>query len=133
MSALGKESRDRDLVVQLKRFRQCITDHRNAYGLAPLSSKRPCASGRENHGSGQHGSGSGAGGHAMKQLEMHGYVVIPDIIEDKGGRMEPLIKVRCKNPLFHRSRSDFSAAAGPYLHRVSINGHDSGRVDRKAC
>src|SRR5258708_13818180 len=135
MSALGKESRDEDLSEQVHGLKRSITDHRNAYGLESLTSKRPRASRRDNHGSGQHGGGSGTGGHAMEmeQLEMHGYVVIPDIIEDKGGRIEPLIRVWCKNPLFHWSHSDFSAAAAPHSHRVSVSGHDPCRVYCKAC
>jgi hypothetical protein len=136
MSALGKESRDQDLSDQLQGLKRSITDYRNAYGLDSLmTSERSRPSRRDNHGSGQYGSGSGTGGHAMemKELEMHGYVVIPDVIEDKGGRIEPLIKVWCRNPLFHWSHSDFSAAAAPHSHRVSVSGHDPGRVYCKAC
>ena len=33
------------------------------------------------------------------EIDIHGYVVVPDFLEDKGSRMERLIKVQCRNHL----------------------------------
>ncbi|KAI0245063.1 hypothetical protein BJV78DRAFT_1269588, partial [Lactifluus subvellereus] len=84
-SALGKEGRDEDAIKKIQAFRGSIKDHRDEHGLMS-----------NNRDSDDRGNG-GSGGAAEELLETHGYVVIPDFFEDKGGLMEPLIKARRKN------------------------------------
>ncbi|KAI0256900.1 kinase-like domain-containing protein [Lactifluus subvellereus] len=104
-SALGKEGRNEDAINKIQAFQRSIKDHRDAYGLKSLTSgqnKRRRTSERENRDSDDYGNGGG-GGAAEEQLETHGYVVIPDFFEDKGGRMEPLIKLPPHIRIVYRS------------------------------
>ena len=81
-SALGREEYSEGVVKEIKHFLSSIQNYRDTYGLPTLNS-------RPNKRSEGNGSGRGA----AEQLETHGYVVIPDVIEDKGGWMELLIPV----------------------------------------
>ncbi|KAI0247478.1 kinase-like domain-containing protein [Lactifluus subvellereus] len=94
-SALGKEGRDEDAIKKIQAFRGSIKDHRDEHGLMSLTSgqnKRRRTGERNNRDSDDRGNG-GSGGAAEELLETHGDVVIPDFFEDKGGLMEPLIKL----------------------------------------
>jgi hypothetical protein len=93
-SSLGNEGYNNDTANKTYVYRRSFTSFRKDFSLPTLTGrtdKRPCTDGQAKHDSNIHGTGSGGGGAA--QLETHGYVLIPDYIEDKGGRMESLVKV----------------------------------------
>jgi hypothetical protein len=90
---LDKEGHDEDTAEKIQSYRQRFSNYRGEYGLQPLTGRTPKRPRTDRKDRDSDNRGTGSGGGAADQLE--GYVLIPEYIEDKGGRMEPLIKVRC--------------------------------------
>ncbi|KAK2463965.1 hypothetical protein APHAL10511_004016 [Amanita phalloides] len=93
-SALGREGCSQDASGKIHHFQDHIKDYRDVHGLRTLTDLkkgRPPTGQRDNRDSSNHSNGSSRVAGPVQQLGIHGYVVIPDIIEDKGGQMEPLI------------------------------------------
>jgi hypothetical protein len=91
-SALDKEEYDEDIADKIGFYRESFLDYRDKYDLQPLTDRTPKGPHTDRKDRDSDNRGTGSSGGTADRLE--GYVLIPDYIEDKGGRMELLIKVR---------------------------------------